>query len=101
MFTLSSGVVWQSHGHEDATGNGTTTILTFDFETSTGDLFFNYVWASEEYNEFVDEGFSDTFSLTVDGVNVALIPGTAIPVEIDTVNLGDFPEFFNSNSPRR
>ncbi|HET6628999.1 MAG TPA: choice-of-anchor L domain-containing protein [Woeseiaceae bacterium] len=61
-------------------------ILEFEFTTATGDLFFNFVFASEEYNEFL--GFIDPFGLFVDGVNYALAPdGQAISV--GTVNCGD------------
>src|SRR5690606_24494876 len=60
----------------------------FDFETTTGDLFFSYVFASEEYNEYVNTSVNDVFAFFVDGVNIALIPGTSTPVSINTVNCG-------------
>lgn len=63
-------------------------VLEFDFTTTTGDLFFQYVFASEEYNEFVGS-FNDPFAFFVDGVNIALIPGTATPVTVNNVNCGD------------
>lgn len=80
---------------------GTTTtdatVLEFDFTTDSGDLFFNFVFASEEYNEFVNQGFNDVFGFFVDGVNIALIPGTSDPVSIDNVNLGSNPGLYNDN----
>jgi len=60
-------------------------ILEFDFTTSTGDLFFDYVFASEEYNEFLD--FIDPFGLFVDDVNFALAPDGQ-PISVGTVNCG-------------
>ena len=72
-------------------------FLTFDFESDGGDLFFRFVFASEEYNEFVDSGVNDVFAFFLDGVNIGVIPGTSTPVTIDTVNLGDHPGFFNDN----
>jgi len=63
-------------------------ILEFDFNTTTGDLFFSYVFASEEYNEYVNGSVNDTFGFFVDGVNIALIPGTNTPVSINTLNCG-------------
>lgn len=72
------------------------TYLSFDFVSDGGDLFFNYVFASEEYNEFVDS-FNDVFGFFMDGVNIALIPGTTTPVSIDNVNLGDNSGFYNNN----
>lgn len=63
-------------------------VLEFDFTTTTGDLFFSYVFASDEYNEFVNSSFNDVFGFFVNGVNIALIPGTSTPVSINTVNCG-------------
>lgn len=80
------------------------TVLEFDFTTDTGDLFFNFVFASEEYNEFVNTTFNDVFGFFVDGVNIALIPGTSDPVSINNVNGGNpigtdasNPHLFNNN----
>jgi hypothetical protein len=64
-------------------------FLTFDFTTDTGDLFFNYVFASEEYNEYANSTVNDVFAFFLDGVNIALIPGTNTPVSINTVNGGN------------
>jgi hypothetical protein len=64
-------------------------VLEFNFTTTTGDLFFSYAFASEEYNEFVNSPFNDVFGFFVDGVNIALIPGTSMPVAIDNVNCGN------------
>ncbi|MGD1703201.1 choice-of-anchor L domain-containing protein [Dapis sp. BLCC M229] len=83
------------------------TILEFEFETQGGDVLFNYVFASEEYNEFVNTEFNDVFGFFLNGENIALIPGTNTPVAINTVNGGrdgkgegddaSHPEFFNNN----
>jgi hypothetical protein len=75
------------------------TILEFDFETAGGDVFFNYIFASEEYNEFVDSEFNDVFGFFLNGVNIALIPGTTTPVSINNVNLGVNSAFYNNNDP--
>lgn len=63
-------------------------ILEFDFTTTTGDLFFSYVFASEEFNEYTNSTVNDVFGFFVDGVNIALVPGTSTPVSINTVNCG-------------
>lgn len=73
------------------------TILEFDFTTAGGDVFFNYVFASEEYNEWVNSSFNDVFGFFLDGTNIALIPGTSTPVAINTVNGGNNSAFFNNN----
>jgi hypothetical protein len=78
-------------------------VLQFGFQfgdgTAGGDVFFNYVFASEEYINFVNSDFNDVFALFIDGVNVALIPGTSTPVSINNVNptAGDHPELYRNN----
>lgn len=89
--------------------------LTINFTTTEGNLFFNYVFASEEYNEYVSTGvtgFNDVFGFFLDGTNIALIPGTNTPVSIYNVNGGKpfspsptnplainpvNPQFYNNN----
>ena len=71
-------------------------MLEFDFVPdidTISTLRFNYVFASEEYPEFACSGFNDIFAflLTGPGVgvnqNIALVPGTTIPVAINTINM--------------
>jgi len=90
------------------TGTQDTTYLQFDFELEPGasqDLFFNFVFASEEYNEFANSFWNDVFAFFIDGRNIAFIPGTTTPISINTINggnpLGVNPQnaqFFNNNS---
>ena len=47
------------------------------------------MFGSEEYNDFVGSNFNDVFAFFVNGVNFALIPGTATPVSINNVNNGN------------
>ncbi|NUM31734.1 MAG: gliding motility-associated C-terminal domain-containing protein [Bacteroidetes bacterium] len=67
-------------------------ILQFDFVPQTEEIVFNYVFASEEYLEYVDQNFSDIFGFFISGPgisgeqNVALVPGTNLPVCIDNIN---------------
>ena len=82
-----------------------TAKLEFDFTTAGGNLFFDYVFASEEYNEWANTAYSDVFGFFLDGTNIALIPGTGTPVSINNVNGGNpfgtnahHPEFFNNNA---
>lgn len=79
-------------------------VLEFDFTTAGGDLFFNYVFASEEYNEYANTQYNDIFGFFLDGNNIALIPSTTIPVAINTVNGGNpfgtnaqHPAYYNNN----
>ncbi|MDM5179311.1 choice-of-anchor L domain-containing protein [Massilia sp. DJPM01] len=71
---------------ESCSGDGTTTSLKFNFTSTTGNVFFNYVFASEEYNEFVGTEFNDLFELKLNGVNIALVPGANGVVSINNVN---------------
>lgn len=70
------------------------TIIDFDLVSSTNLMTFKYVFASEEYNEYVGSVFNDQFSFFITGpgyptpTNIALIPGTTTPVAINNVNLG-------------
>lgn len=63
-------------------------VLEITFTTNTGNLFFSYVFASEEYNEYVNSSYNDVFGFFIDGTNIALIPGTTTPVSINNVNCG-------------
>ncbi len=64
-------------------------VLEFDFIPAGDTVQFDYVFGSEEYNEFVDSPFNDVFGFFVNGANRALLPGTTIPVAINNVNNGN------------
>lgn len=72
-------------------------ILQFDFIADAEDVSFQYVFASEEYNEFVNSAFNDVFGFFLNGVNIALIPGSGAPVAINTVNCGSNNSFYTNN----
>lgn len=63
-------------------------VLEFDFTcTGTQVIQFQYVFTSEEYNEWVNSPFNDVFGFFLNGVNLALVPGSAgTPVSINNVN---------------
>lgn len=75
-------------------------VLTFDFIPLGDTLKFNYVFGSEEYNEFVNGGVNDVFAFLLSGPNpaggnyvnqnIALLPNSTVPVSINTVNNGNF-----------
>ncbi|MEW5702578.1 MAG: choice-of-anchor L domain-containing protein [Candidatus Zixiibacteriota bacterium] len=65
-------------------------VLEFDFTCdSVQNIAFEYVFGSEEYNEFVDSSYNDVFGFFVNGVNIALLPDRVTPVSINTVNGGN------------
>ena len=62
--------------------------LEFDFSCPTTQILtFQFVFASEEYNEWVNSAFNDVFGFFVNGQNIAIVPGTpSTPVSINNVN---------------
>ncbi len=84
---------------ESYTGPGAATSLQFSFTSSKGDLFFNYVFGSEEYNEYVGSQYNDYFKFFLDGTNIALIPGTSTQVSINNVNSGLNSAYYRNNAP--
>ena len=91
--------------------------LEFDVVPVGDTLRFNFTFASEEYSEYVGTPFNDAFGFFISGPgitgepefdgaeNIALIPNTSTPVEINSINNGNpdigfpavNPEFFNAN----
>ena len=70
-------------------------VLSFDFIPQGNEVSFRYVFASEEYNEYVGTEFNDAFGFFIQGPgipggyqNMAKIPGGNDPVAINSVNNG-------------
>ena len=69
-------------------------ILEFDFKPAGDTVRFKYVFGSEEYTDFTCSSFNDVFGFLISGgafttpVNLAKVPGTNIPVCINSVNCG-------------
>ncbi|MBL7942172.1 MAG: T9SS type A sorting domain-containing protein [Flavobacteriales bacterium] len=74
-------------------------IIEFDFIATGDSLSFDYVFGSEEYPEYTNTGFNDAFGFFVSGpgivgsysnnaVNIALVPGTNLPVTVNNLNNG-------------
>jgi gliding motility-associated-like protein len=74
-------------------------VYTIDFIPTADTLRFNYVFASEEYPDFVCS-INDVFGFFISGpgfngpftnmaTNIALVPGTATPVGVNTINNGN------------
>ncbi|HVP05512.1 MAG TPA: choice-of-anchor L domain-containing protein [Dehalococcoidia bacterium] len=62
-------------------------VLEFDFVPDASPVSFQYVFASDEYNEFVHTEFNDVFAFLINGTNCATVPGG--PVSINTINGGN------------
>jgi gliding motility-associated-like protein len=74
-------------------------VLEFDFVPLSDTIKFRYRFGSEEYNQFVPQpsipGYNDVFAFFLSSLgaglqktNIALLPGTTIPVSIYSVNNG-------------
>jgi outer membrane protein OmpA-like peptidoglycan-associated protein len=65
-------------------------LIEFDFVSFHNSIKFNYQFASDEYPEYVGSSFNDIFAFFIsDGKknkNIAVVPGTNIPVSINTIN---------------
>ena len=66
--------------------------IEFDFIPTQNTVSFEFVYASEEYCEYVNTQFNDVFGFFISGPgingtqNLALVPNTTMPVTINTVN---------------
>ncbi|UKN03524.1 choice-of-anchor L domain-containing protein [Paracrocinitomix mangrovi] len=74
-------------------------ILEFDFIPTGDSVVFNYVFGSDEYHEFSTSTFNDGFGFIISGPgftgpfqnggeNIAIIPGTSLPVTMNNLNNG-------------
>lgn len=74
-------------------------VLEFDFVPVGNKLTFNFVFASDEYPEFVNDLYNDNFGFFISGPgitgpytgnakNIALIPNSSLPVSINNLNNG-------------
>jgi chitodextrinase len=61
-------------------------------------LHVRYVFASEEYPEYVGSQFNDVMAVYVNGVNCATVPGTTTPVSVNTVNMQQNAQYFVDNT---
>ena len=82
--------------------------LEFDITPSCATLQMSYVFGSEEYPEFVNQGFNDAFGFFITGpnpgggtynnVNIANVPGSGNPVTIDNINSSLNSQYYIDNS---
>jgi hypothetical protein len=72
-------------------------VLEFDFIPKYDMITFQYVFGSEEYNEWVNSEYNDVFGFFVNGQNMAVIPGTSTPVSINNVNLKTNSNYYINN----
>jgi len=90
-------------------------VLEFDFIPSGDTISFNYIFGSDEYPEFSPSTFNDAFGFFLwgpgisgpyalggypnGGENLAIIPGTTVPVTINNLGPGptQYPQYYQDN----
>lgn len=94
LATLTAGALFDLGGFE------------FDFKPTQSTLSFQFVFASEEYCEYVGTQYNDVFGFFISGpgipggqANIALIPNTSIPIAINNVNHQSYSAFYVNNQP--
>ncbi len=115
---LSTGTMQDSVGPADNEastnlgGTGSPTLSAFIGGTITYDaagywatvvpagdtLHVKFLFASEEYPEYVDSAFNDVMGVFVNGKNCALVPGTSLPVAVNNVNDHFNSKYYISNA---
>ena len=78
-------------------------VLEFDFVTSSENLSFKFVFASEEYLEYVGSKFNDVFAFFLTDpegktVNLARLPDSKHPITVNTINNKRNEKFFIDNT---
>ena len=93
----------------DGTESNDACIVELDVFVATDQLTFEYVFGSEEYPEFVNSTFNDIFAFLISGPgipgdvnianqeNIAIIPGTNTPVQINSLNNLQNWEYYRNN----
>ncbi len=91
-------------------GNSQNNVVKveFDFVPDENMVSFEYVFASEEYCDYVNSAFNDVFGFFISGPgisgpftggaeNIALVPGTGDPVSINNINWEAGNGLYNTN----
>lgn len=94
---LSNLIVGGLIGHDKC-------VLEFDVFVTADTLRFNYVFGSEEYNDWVGSSFNDVFGFFISGPgivgseNIAYVPSTSTAVSINNVNCGTNGAYYLCNN---
>ena len=87
----------------DTNSNPTNTndaaVLEFEFVPNQNQFSLEYVFASEEYNEFVNSSYNDVFGFYLNDVFISAIPGTEKQlVSVNNINNGKNPALYVDNT---
>ena len=78
--------------------------ISFEFEAINNLIKFNYVFASEEYPEYVGSAFNDAFGFfltdleTGEMKNLAVLPNTNTPITVNNINHKKHSNFYIKNA---
>jgi len=73
-------------------------VLEFDMKSQSGNLEFKFIFASEEYLEYVGSEFNDAFAVFVDGQNIAWAPSTTDKlISVNTISDSTRSDYFTHN----
>jgi hypothetical protein len=103
------GHSWGGNGDallSSESGNQTfdASIIEFDFSPQSDSLIgCRFLFASEEYPEYVGGSFNDIYGFFISGPgitgnqNLAVIPGTSTPISVNNINANTNSQYFNNN----
>lgn len=123
---LSTGYVMDAIGPNDKTNSGEKVnfsgdrdldliskgktydaiILEFDFIPNSDSIAFDYIFASEEYPEYVNKGLNDSFAFYLlkekskEKINLAKLPNNSQTITVDNINSFNNSEFFIANTDK-
>ena len=102
LTTGSLGCVGNANTTGSCTGEGASSSLALTFTLDSDTLFFNYVFGSEEYPEYVGSQYNDFFQLLLNGpgftnVNLAQFPNGGGDVNINNLLNGTNSLYWNAN----
>ncbi|MEL6867241.1 MAG: choice-of-anchor L domain-containing protein, partial [Bacteroidota bacterium] len=84
-------------------------VIELDVFVNTNELSFEYIFGSEEYPEWVNQGFNDIFAFLISGPgitgdpnidnqeNIAVLPQSNTPIQINSVNNLTNWEYYRDN----
>jgi hypothetical protein len=86
------------NGYSSTTTNDAA-VLEFDFIPKEGPFSLEYVFASEEYNEFVGSAFNDVFGFYLNDIFISVIPGDSSQiVAVNNINNGKNSALYVDNT---
>ena len=96
-------------GYLNSTSAVNPAIFEFEFLSNGESVSFDFVCVSEEYPDFVGTSWKDEFGFFISGPgfngphpgnseNIALVPGTNLPITIDNVSASTNSQYFIDNT---